>query len=667
MDEFDEMMQSLGMGSDEDEPAPPPLEETDSGDDFDMSGLEGLDELEALLGAGGGDDTTAEPTPFGTGDDLDAQLAAALAQDQEAVDDFEALDMAPKVSSRSVYDGGSILDDDVPALIYSKDDGKTGGKKKRGKLFAGLTVRKILVAGFILFLIFVGGGAAAVVVAHAVAQERLVVDAMSHFTPIEIPQNVANNANFIPIHERLVLSCQSFTFSRMSAGYLATYVYFDEVFDPEDYIILLYDQRRRLFVRQQFDLQPDPLLGTILRFDPIIPGVRFLTLHIQNKQTREYGAFNFRLMGQMTFGAPVFLNHPLALVEGGDPNSGIRISNAAFSNIDSSIYFSFGGEFEGVGLRKRGESNDTMVLLRDNFGGATVFTEQYAIAFFEDSDAWVGRATFGPLLSLHSYVDIVFRDLYYVYEYPPVDIPLRHLSGRNQDYPHSMYIGPFILNLEAMAQQGHLLVLVLHGTDTNGQRLPTHVEASLHIDLGRGEYILLPTQQVNVSPRGTDVVFDLMPYIAQLRDVHIDRYTLVLRTAEFGVPEVSVSLNLANAAQQPGTRRENVILSIESAFMSRLAYMSNEIALHSIIGFAPELLHDAEVMRPFAQRNVNERPMYNVTLVAGDFIDNYTFLAVVESEWAKDLGTDTQFLRTMHRVIARSSEGIWSIVSDTRF
>jgi hypothetical protein len=404
----------------------------------------------------------------------------------------------------------------------------------------------------------------------------------------------------------------------------------------------------------------------VLRFDPLRFDLSFLTLYIQNPRTREYVEFNYRIIGPISFGAPVYINQPMPLLPESDPNDGLRISHAVFSNIESVINYSFTGRFSGVGLRQRGDSENTFLHLRDNFGGPTVITGGQSAAHFPDRDAFVGRATFGPLLSPDGPVNLSFRDLYYVYPYPPVDVHLRHLSGRNQDEPHTLYMGPFRLNLEAIAQQGHLLVMVMHGTDDRGFRLPTFLEASLEIDIGRGQTLTIPAEQVNVAPNGTDVVFNLREHIDAIRHVNIDYYTLVLHSVEFFVPEVSVTLDLAYAVHQPPLRREIAVSNIESAFVSRLSYMSGEIGLHSIVGFSPELLRDEGVMAFFAPRRPNERPMYGAVVTAGDFIDNYTFLAVVESEWATGHGRSMQFVRSVHHVIAVSHDGVWSIVSDER-
>ncbi|MCL2499751.1 MAG: hypothetical protein FWE90_05380 [Defluviitaleaceae bacterium] len=644
MDEFDEMMKSLGINGsqEEEEPSPPRAAE----------------------------ETFEEDLKQAEDNELDAQLERMIKADQDAKDEYEPMDVGPLVSTRSIYDAGGIIDDTAPgALVYmSEEERASAGKVKRGKrsLLAGLTVRRLLMVGFFLLLIFCGVGYAVVRTTRVIAEQRGIVASMAHFTPISLSQDVPNNANFVMINEKHTLGGQGFTLSRLAPGLMGTYLYFEETFDPDDFIILLYDQARNLYVRQSFDINHDPVLGTVLRFDPLRFDVAFLTLHIQYFDTRDYVEFNYRIIGPITFGSPVFITQPVSLLPGGDPNDGLRISHAEFSNIDSVIHYSFTGQFAGVGLRQRDGSNNTFLHIRDNFGGPAVFTGGQSTAHFPSRDAFVGRATFGPVFNLDSLVNLSFRDLYYVYPYPPVDIPLRHLSGRDQSKPHTLYLEPFRLNLEAIAQQGHLLVMVMHGTDDRGYRLPTLVEASLEIDLGRGNTLTIPAEQVNVAPIGTDIVFNLRPHVETLQNVHIDRYTLILHAVEFSVPEVSVTLDLAYAVNQPGLRRETAVHNIESAFMSRLSYMSGAIAFRSIVGFAPGVLNDEEAMAPFTPRTLSERPMYGVTVVAGDFIDNYTFMAVVESEWAVGQGRDLQFLRTVHHVIAASRGGVWSIVSDER-
>jgi hypothetical protein len=634
-----------------------------------------FDEFEDMMKNLGINESEDEDSSSSLGDasDLDAQLNALLQADQDADDDFEHMEVGPLVSSRSIYDSGGIIDDgDGGALIYGKsDDTVFKGKKKKKKgersLFAGLTVKRLLVASFIILFIAVGIGAGIFYISIAVAEQRVVVAAMSHFIPISMPQgNVANNANFIQINERITVGEQDMTLSHISAGYSGTYFYFSESFDPQEYIILLYDQARRLYVRQQFDLRHDPVLGTVMRFDPLLYDVSFLTLHIQNIETGEYGEFNYRLIGGITFGAPLFVNQPMSLLSEEAAQNGLRISHAEFNNVESAIFYTFSGDFSGVGLRQREGSEGLFMQMRDNFGGLTILTQQQAAVQFPALDTTIGRATFGPLLSLSSQIDLIFRDLYYVYPNPNIDIPLRHLSGRNQDDPHVIQVGAFNLKLEAMARQGNMLVLVLHSTNELGARVSTHLDASLYIDLGRGQSLTIPADIVNTAPLGTDVVFNLNPHVAALNNVHIDHYTLLFHYVEFGVPETIVTIDMARTAQQPSSRRETAVLAVEAAFMSRLAYMSGEIALNNIVGFAPELLRDEEIMEFFAPRSRYERPMYGVTVVAGDFYDNYTFLAVVESEWAVGQGESLQFIRTTHQVIARSHEGIWSVVSDKR-
>jgi hypothetical protein len=642
MDEFDDMLKSLGIN--------------ESGEAEDSEPSFSIPEFS---GDEGGDLS-----------DLDAQLEALLQADQEAEDDFEPMEVGPPISTRSIYDVGGIINDNdgTPnALVYSKAvSDSLKGKGARRSLFARLTVRKLLKTGLFLLLIIVGIGAGLVITALAVAEQRDKVAAMAHFTPISLPVGLPNNANFIPIHETLAVGGQSFTLSRISAGFEGTYFYFDESFDPDQYAILLYDQARRLLVRQQFDIQHDPSLGTVLRFDPILFDTSFLTLFIQDMATGEHGSFFYRIVGPITFGAPAFVNTPVPLLPGGDIFSGLRISHAIFTNTESSIFYSYSGNIQGIGLRQRERPSSTFMHMWDNFSGLTILTEGQAAAVFPEHDAMIGRATFGPLLSLDAEITLNFRDLYYVYPYPRVDVALRDLYRRDQDDPHVIHAGPFRINLEAMDRQGQLMVFVLHGTDETGKRLRTYLDASLYIDIGRGQTVAIPAEQVNVANIGTDIVFNLMPYIPVLHGVHIDRYSLVLHTAEFAVPEINVTLDLTRTLHQPSARRTAAVLAIESAFMSRLAYMSGEMGLGFVVGFSPELLHDEEVMAHYAPRRLNERPLYGATVVAGDFIDNYTFLAVVESTWALGRGDDLEYHRMTHHVVARSQNEIWSIVSDER-
>jgi hypothetical protein len=632
MEELDDMLKMLGLDEDEDKPKPPSPESDGGGID-----LSSMDELERLL-------------------------AADQAADREQVFEEMTTDL---VNTRSIYDMGGIVDENA-GLIYSKEDAEAAAKKlNKRSFFDYLTVKGLLTAGLVLVLIFILGGAAVVLASMAIAEQREHTASMAHFTPISMPANVPNNANFIHINEQLTLGEQPFTLLRISVGYTGTYFFFDEFFDTADYYIFLYDQNRHLYVRHQFDMMHDPNFGTILRFDPLQPSTDFLTLHIQHQHTREYGAFYYRLVGSFALTPPIYLNRPTPLAKDGDINSGLRISHAYFNNVESVIFYSFIGHFSSLGLRQRDNSQATFVhLWNDPGGGLMPLTEPQAVFHNAERDAKIGRATFGPLLSLETQVRVSFHDLFYVYPNPPVDLPLRFLGGRNQDAPHTLYMDRFRLNLEGIQQQGHLLVMVIHGLDESGLRLSTLVETSLEIDIGRGQTLTIPAERVEVSPQGTDVVFNLLNHMDTLNNVHIDRYTLVLHNVQFAVPEVSVTLDLADAVHLPAIRRETVSANLRSAFISRLAYMSGEIAHTSIIGFAPHVLADPLLAQTFARRQVTERPMYGATVIAGDFYDNYTFLAVVENEWVTGSGENLQFFRSIHHVIARSEEGVWSIVSD---
>lgn len=661
MDEFDDMMKMLGI-EEEDEPSKPPARPSDDDDDGGLSALNALNSLNDM-------DTIGDVDADNLDDELERLLAADQVADEEQ--DFEEITAESLVSTRSVYDSGGIVEEATGnTLVYSREDAEAEARKRNKRsLLDGMTVSRLLKISAILVFIFIAVGVSIVLTSRAVEAQRAEVAEMLHFTAISMPADTANNTNFIHVNEQINIGGRYFTLSSISVGSSGTYFFFEEHFNTRDYIIMLYDQNRHLYVRQQFDLNHPAAMGTILRFDPLRHDTLFLTLHIQNLETRAYGNFYYRLVGSFIFGAPIFINQPIPLFAGGDINSGLRISHARFNNIESVIYYSFNGNFSSLGLRQRENATGTFVHLWDNFGGLANMTKGQATIYCDERDAMVGRATFAPLVSLHAPIRATFHDLYYVYPYPDVDIPLRFLSGRNQDDPHVLQMETFQLNLEGIQQQGHLLVMVMHGTDESGLRLRTYVDASLEIDIGRGEVLTIPAAMVNVSPPGatyigTDVVFNLQAHLAELANVHIDRYTLILHTVEFSVPEVSVTIDLAYAVHHPGNRRENVTANIHTAFMSRLAYKSGEIAHNAIIGFAPDVLADAALSPIFAQRSLPERPMYGVTVVAGDFYDNYTFLAVVESEWAVGSGANLEFVRFVHQIIARSHEGIWSVVSD---
>ncbi|MCL1877504.1 MAG: hypothetical protein FWF80_01460, partial [Defluviitaleaceae bacterium] len=588
--------------------------------------------------------------------DLDAQLEMLLMADEAGDAGFDVMDVASSLPTHSVYDPEV---DGMGSIQYVKGSFKLESEKKE-KLFANIATWK-MAATFIIGAFLIGVGAVTVFLASSdvLAQNQQIAALDDRFTAVTIPTDTANNARSIFVNERVFLNEETpFTLTRFVAAYSGTYFYFDEHFNPDDYYILLYNQARNLYARASFDVIAAQDDGTVLGFGPLSGNSLFLTLHIQCRRTHEYVQFNYRLTAPPIHEAPSFVNHPVqAMGEGG-----VVVRHAAFDSASSTIHFSYSPNLDG-GLRLN-LPDEPFVQLFERFTVTSIhaMTNENAVVYFDEFGLLMGSATFGPILNLESDVEVHFSGLSYFVPDPVVKIAPSQLFGNDQWDPIPVQVGTFTLNFEGMIQRGNRAYMTMHGVSEDGRRVPTDFEISLNVRMPDGNTISMPGQ-TNVYVRGTDVIFNLQPYIALLRDIHISEYYFVINSLEFEMPSVAFPVNVTRFNNMPRQRRFEADIAITEAFNSLLAYKSGEISRDSLVGLSDGA--SASLTPIFAPARFEGRAMYAVNIATSDLDGTYDYLAVVEVIWTAGEGANLQYFHESFQIVARSTDLIWQITGVT--
>jgi hypothetical protein len=654
-------------------------------DDDDLK-FDGLDDLESLLGGSDGDsdpfagfdfgedgdddpfaslqgfgeqlnELSPSPMSASSGDsdelDLDKQLEMLLMADQSADETFEVKDVSTTIT-QTVYDPAV---DGMGSVQYVKG-AFIKEEERKAKLFADISAGK-MIATLIIGVLAIGVGFVTFLVTNrAIQAQETLIAAVSHFTPIEIPRGEANNASHIFINERAYLFSDPFTLTRMTAAYSGTFFYFEESFNPDDYYILLFNQARKLYQRTTFDIVAAPNDGTVLKFEPLSGNTLFLTLHIQCKNTNEFIRFYYRFTSQPIHEAPVFINQPHHVM---GENSGLIVRHAVFDSASSKIHFSFAPDLQAPGLRINSRAEAPFVSLTDiNFEYAQL-TNEHAEIFFDEFNMLIGAATFAPIQNLESNIEVVFNDMVYHYPNPYVGVTPAQLFGNSQRNPLPVQIGGFTLNLEGIIQDNNLIKMTLHGLNENNRRTATNLDIALRVALDDGSYVYMPGD-VGVSPRGSDVKFDMRPYGSQLRNAHISQYSFVINWVEFDVETISAPIRVTQFFNMKSTRRHAAETAVTEAFIGFLSYKSGEVTRDGIVGISPEVKRSG-VFDIFAPVECEGRPMYAVSISAGDMISNYDYVGVVEVTWAADENENLKYFREVFQITAQSENGIWTIVN----
>ncbi|MCL2456435.1 MAG: hypothetical protein FWD19_02660 [Defluviitaleaceae bacterium] len=625
-----------------------PAQKSDSSEDFDDLAELGYDFEEF--------EDDSEPQPM-TADademDFDRQLEMLLAADKSADNAFEVKDIASIMPTQTVYDPEV---DGMGTVHYVKGSFVKDSEKKE-KLFANISFPKMIATFAIGFIIIVTGAATAITAISTVYAKKTYVSELNRqFTPVEIPVGVSNNTNFIFVNERASINAQPFTLSRISAAYSGTFFYFEENFVPDDFYILLFDQARNLFSQTTFNISAQEEGGTVLRFEQLLPETLFLTLHLQCKKTNETARWQYRLESPPAHETPVFFTEATTVLD----SSPLVISHAVFDNASSTIHFNYRPPQQREGYRISDFIDVPKVAIYEQHTAVTPFTNEDAFVSFAKFNMLVGAATFGPILNLDNrIIDIVFYGLTYFYTNPIFDVTPEKLFANNQDNPIPVQTGDFTLMLEGMKQEASLIILTLHGLDENKRRRATNLGITLRVDIGENNFVEMPgTVHVNPEGLGSDVLFDMRPHGATLREPHISQYSFVVDWVEYDVPSAKVEFNVRRFFNQPSYRRYAPEAAVTEAFLSLLAQKSGEISSDGLVGLSPELKNPLGL---FAPTKFEGRAMYSASVTTGELVTNYDYAAIVEVTWAAEENTNLKFFRETFKVTARSSDNIWTI------
>ena len=660
-DEVDEFAELEGLGmfaSEIEQTAEEQISDIEADLDSLLSfgGAEEEFDLEAALGLKPASEPSSSVPELSDELDLDKQLEMLLMADQKATDSFEIKDVSLSAPSQSIYDPTV---DSMGVVSYVKGSVLFKEEEKKARLFENVTWGKLIATAVIGVVTIAFGAVMAIYAVSAIQDEQDAVMALAHFVPISVPQGVANNANNIFINQTIEFMGDTLTLVRITAGGSGTLFFFEENWNPDDYYIFLYNQARQLYVRQSFAISPAG--GTILKFERLQHNTLFLTLRIECKSTHEFVSFNYRFLAPPVLAAGVYVTVPVHISPDPDaPSSGVTIRHARFDNATSQIHFSFIPDYEGAGLRIVGHDTPLNITLRDMITMTVPYTTDFASNYFEEFGMAIGTAVFSPVLGLDTTVYVTFSDAIYRFVSPYIDITPWDLFDRDQFDPHPVLLGPYTFNLEAMAQQGTLVVLVVHALDESGQRMPVEPSLSLRIELEDGGHIMVPGV-ANMSRFGTDVVFNLAPHLDEIREIHISRYSLVVDYVDFHLPHVTVPLSLSTIFGMPSFRRDAAEAAVREAFHGLLAYKSREMSRGGIVGLSPELRASAELFDIFSTNRLMERPMFGVSIITGDLVSNYDYLALVEVQWIQGQGRQMEYFHEVFEVRARSRDGIWSL------
>jgi hypothetical protein len=614
----------LDLGDDEDDSAPAPKPATLNFDDDDM--------------------------------DLDKQLEMLLMADQAADENFEIKDVSASMPKQTVYDpeADGMVSVQYVKGVFAKDEAKE-------KLFANISFGKMIATFVIGVIIIVTGLTTAIMAISAVQAQQNLVSAVEHFTPVEIPTGVANNANIIFVNERVFVNEQPFTLTRFSAAFSGTFFYFEENFNPDDYKFLLFNQARNLYSRTSFNIISEPESdGTVLQFGALSPNTLFLTLHIQCKKTDETARFYYRFLTPPSHETPVFFTQPMPVM--GD--SPLIISHATFDNASSTIHFNYRPTAQSEGFRLSNLVDVPKVAIYELHTAVTPFTNGDSYVRFDDLNMLAGVATFGPVLSLESHINVAFYGLTYFKANPVAEVTPEQLFG-NYNYQlqasnaFPVQTGAFTLMLEGMAQRESLITLTLHGLDENRRRRATNIGATLRVEINDDEFVDMPgIVSIHPEGRGTDVKFEMFPHGHLLGNAHISQYSLLIDWVEYDVPSANVELNVRKFFNQPSFRRYAAETAVTEAFLSLLALKSGEITSDGLIGISRELNNSLDL---FAPTEFEGRAMYAASVTTGELVSNYDYAAIVEVVWAAEENTSLKHFRETFRVTARSSDNIWTI------
>ncbi|MCL2399755.1 MAG: hypothetical protein FWC91_08450 [Defluviitaleaceae bacterium] len=647
-------------------------------------------DIDALLASlNGGDDTQSisgtapppapprpAPLPLPTGSNTDDAIAQLLAMDEREDSSFDvnrSKATAPRVAvydeegvgdwSEFHYDPYADVDDARVPGEKLRESARMASRRKKtlGSRIMEMPTGTFLIASGLILVVILGLGAGAIFGidrVNAARMEQMV--ATAHLTPIEQPLNVANNSHFISVGMLEELAGQEFLLRRITIGQRGTVFHFDDVFNPDEYSIMLTDQDGNFFGRIRQDIvYGSNRRGTTLQFSPLRNTTRELTLYIQDRNSNEKISYEFLLEGGPGFPAASYVNNFVPLFDGesGLENQ-IMIANAVFSNTSSEIVYliqedpsgrTVAFEREGIVLR------DGSRRLEPNRPTPVEFT-------FPTQNLILGRATYGPMLNLVSTARIDFGDMFASAPMPSHNIDISALFRDTPEDVQIVQVGDYTLVLERMGVRGTLVILVMHGLDEDGQRMQTELDIDLIIETDSGSITI--SGQNHSMGQGTDIVFDATG--RGITTINPNHVRLDINAFNVLATDVSVPLHLDQQSLRPSQNRITVESSIRAAFASRLSYRLENISFSSIRGFSFDVLYNRATMRHYTPISLPEGTiaLYDIQILAGAFYGDDLFLAIVEEELAINENGTITTLHTTHQIVSQLIEGQWVIIEN---
>ena len=648
-------------------------------------------DIDALLASlGGGDDSAplsgAVPEPeiqeevnIESMDLIDRMLAVDKKADStiSLKDIGESSDTAARFDPFADHaDIAGLADDEADA--EPKEIVKPRVKKSFKQMMATLPASKLIAAAAVVLIIILGSGVGvAMGIRQVYAARHEYAMATAHIIRLSQPVNVPNDVHFITTNQLVNLGSiggfggQDFFLRRIALGQRGTFLFFEDVFNPDDYYFVLRDQNDNFFMRITNDIEYCYYLdrrGTTLQFSPLRPDTSGMVLYIQERVPTIPGVpgtqtFHFTFEESLSFPAAVHVNNHIHLfgVEGAVGSEQLTIAHAVFSNTSSEIVYMVQYAPDGGSIT----FGDDGIRIRD--GARIPVPNRLApmeFAFPEFGRA-LGRITFGPVRNLDSDVFLTFRDVYRSHPLSGQDIDIQALFRDALQYEQRIALGNNTLVLERMGVQGPFVILVFHGLDQYGRRTQMEIDADLLIHTDDGIISIRGQNFFSERAVGTDLFFNTVGHgldVIRTADLSLDVRSVNLRVAE-GV----VDLNLNNHNLRAAPLRTEVEYTIKSAFSYRLAYRSGILGLSNIRGFSTDVLHDRAVMRlytPLSMPGNDTLTMYDVHIVVGAFVYSDLFLAVVEEEWVVQYDGLFSSIRNTHQVVLRQVEDNWIVVNN---
>jgi len=686
----------------------------------------GID-LDSLLASLGGDDSlggTASVTeelilpavdnPEESADDILARMIAMDEQEDEALNAAVAapIKAAPEDEWSEFYYDPTAEEVD-PAEIEARRKAaseayaakrRAANKTLKQRVLEWSWPRIIATAATILLFIVGSGFAVAFGINQVYAARRDHALAIAYRIPISQPVSVTNDNHFINIGRSLQVGETEFILQRITAGNTGTAFHFANTFNPDNYVFVLYDQDDVLYKQRALNL--DYILlnasgsrNAVLEFSPLDRNTTRFVLHIQEITSGITENFSFVWEDRLTKPRSVYMDTPKPLFPGTDEN--FVISNAHFSNISSQItYLRHTNPMDGD-IIFRGDA----IRMHEGSRSLTPNMPEPFEVFFPEFDVTLGTLSFGPVRNLDSNIRLNFNDVFVSYPNPSDVVDIIGLFRNEPQYQQIITLGNHNLVLERMGTHGPLVILVFHAINENGNRIRAEINADLTIRTETGNIVIPGDNFFSEQAIGTDLFFDTRPY--GITEVSAADLSITVNSVDIYSTEASLFMQMQYYGEQPAdSRRQLVENAIESAFTSRLAYKAGIYGFGSITGFSQAVFNDRALMRHYTPITIgitqqldqaaldeihalmdeeqmlnhvhdddgmlliltegpqNFRTMFDVRVTAGSFINNNTFLAIVEESWVLEYLGHFYVRSNMHRATLQLQGNQWIITQN---